>query len=113
MVLSIGKLTGPGSERYYANSVAKGREDYYSGRGEAPGRWVGSATDLLMESDSEVGANDLSALLQGRSPKDGDKLRRRMGPTSVSGFDLTFSAPKSVSVLYAIGDERVSRAARA
>lgn len=111
-VLSIGKLSGPNSERYYTNSVAKGREDYYSGRGEAPGRWVGTGTDLLMETDREVAADDLAALLQGRSPAGGERLRKRMSARSVSGFDLTFSAPKSVSVLYGIGDERIAGAAR-
>jgi Ti-type conjugative transfer relaxase TraA len=111
-VLSIGKLTGPDSERYYTTKVAKGREDYYSGRGEAPGRWVGTGTDLLMETDREVAASDLAALLQGRSPADGERLRKRMSARSVSGFDLTFSAPKSVSVLYGIGDERVVAVAR-
>lgn len=109
-MLSIGKLTGPDSERYYTNSVAQGREDYYSGRGEAPGRWIGSGTDLLMETDHEVGANDLAALLKGESPATGDRLRKRAG--SVSGFDLTFKAPKSVSLLYAIGDDAVAAAAR-
>ncbi len=42
-MLSIGKLTGVASERYYTTSVAPGREDYYAGRGESPGRWTGSA----------------------------------------------------------------------
>jgi hypothetical protein len=36
-VLSIGKLTDAGSAAYYERSVATGREDYYSGRGEATG----------------------------------------------------------------------------
>ena len=36
-VLSIGKLTVEQS-RYYERQVAQGRDDYYSGRGESPGR---------------------------------------------------------------------------
>jgi Ti-type conjugative transfer relaxase TraA len=40
------------------------------------------------------------------------KLRRAPGPDATTGFDLTFSAPKSVSVLYAVGDEALSRAVR-
>ena len=35
-VLSIGKLAA-GQARYYERQVAHGRDDYYSGRGEAPG----------------------------------------------------------------------------
>ena len=42
-MLSIGKLTAGGrGARYYTQSVAQGREDYYAGTGEAPGEWVGS-----------------------------------------------------------------------
>ena len=40
-VLSIGKLVH-GQERYYERTVAQGGDDYYSGRGEAPGEWVGA-----------------------------------------------------------------------
>ena len=40
-MLSIGKLTVEQS-RYYERQVAQGRDDYYSGRGESPGRWTGS-----------------------------------------------------------------------
>jgi hypothetical protein len=36
-VLSIGKLVA-GQEAYYDLQVAHGRDDYCSGRGEAPGR---------------------------------------------------------------------------
>ena len=35
------------------------------------------------------------------------RLGRRFGEASVRGFDATFSAPKSVSVLFAIGDEQL------
>jgi hypothetical protein len=35
-VLSVVKLS-PGQEAYYTRSVAGGLEDYYAGRGEAPG----------------------------------------------------------------------------
>jgi hypothetical protein len=51
-VLSIGKL-GQGQANYYLESVAQGIEDYYTGAGEAPGRWLGSATrDLGMGGDT-------------------------------------------------------------
>jgi TrwC relaxase len=40
-VLSIGKLVA-GQERYYEQQVARGRDDYYAGRGEAEGRWMGA-----------------------------------------------------------------------
>src|SRR3954454_14947411 len=47
-VLSIGKLAGgPDAGRYYEESVAQGREDYYAGEGERPGTWCGGAAANL------------------------------------------------------------------
>jgi TrwC relaxase len=45
-VLTIGKLTVEQS-RYYERQVAQGRDDYYSGRGEASGRWAGRGREML------------------------------------------------------------------
>ena len=46
---------------------------------------------------------DLSALMHGVSPRDGHELRRAGGDGSrVAGIDMTFSAPKSVSALWAV-----------
>lgn len=111
-MLSIGRLSGPDSERYYLDKVARGREDYYAGRGEMPGEWAGSAVDLLMETDREISGDEFTAILQGKSPATGEPLGRN-SQRSVHGFDLTFSAPKTVSLLYALGDARIADAARA
>ena len=32
---------------YYANSVADGKESYYSGKGESPGVWLGEGARML------------------------------------------------------------------
>lgn len=114
-MLTIGKLGGSdGAARnpsYYTSVVASGREDYYAGRGEAPGNWVGQGSAQLGLS-GEVGEDDLAALMGGRRPGSSEQLRRPFGERAVVGFDLTFSAPKSVSVLYGLGDEGVSEAVR-
>ncbi|HEX2096561.1 MAG TPA: MobF family relaxase [Solirubrobacterales bacterium] len=103
-MLSIGKL-GKGQERYYLDKVAEGAEDYYSGEGEQAGQWLGDAAeDLGLSGDVE--AAQLEAMLTGRSPVDGEPLVGMRGvPSSgsVPGFDLTFSAPKSVSLLWGLG----------
>ena len=44
---------------------------------------------------------------------EGEQLRASRVPVSVAGYDLTFSAPKSVSVLFALGDADVREAVRA
>lgn len=104
-MLSIGKL-GAGQERYYTERVAEGAEDYYSGRGEAEGYWTRSAAvDLGL--GGKVGADGLTAMLTGRHPATGLPLglRHVAGRGPVPGFDLTFSAPKSVSLTWALGGE--------
>jgi conjugative relaxase-like TrwC/TraI family protein len=103
-MLSIGKL-GKGQERYYLDMVAEGAEDYYSGDGEEAGEWMGDAAAQL-GLDGEVGEDQLVAMLTGRNPVDGEPLLGTTGVPasgSVPGFDLTFSAPKSVSLLWGLG----------
>jgi conjugative relaxase-like TrwC/TraI family protein len=108
-VLSIGKLAA-GQASYYERQVAQGRDDYYSGRGEAPGEWVGRGTAALGLA-GQVDAGAFNALMAGADPSD-PQLERRLrdspGESKVVGFDLTFSAPKSVSVLFAAGDEQTA-----
>ena len=103
-MLSIGKL-GKGQERYYLDKVAEGAEDYYSGESDLAGEWLGDAAEDLGLS-GEVEAAQLEAMLTGRNPADGAPLVGMRGvPSSgaVPGFDLTFSAPKSVSLLWGLG----------
>jgi conjugative relaxase-like TrwC/TraI family protein len=100
-MLSIGKLTVEQS-RYYERQVAQGRDDYYSGRGESPGRWIGGGAGIL-GLGGEVDDDGFMALMEGRDPGTGERLKRVGGRSKVAAFDLTFSAPKSVSVLFAIG----------
>ncbi|MBS1679263.1 MAG: relaxase domain-containing protein [Actinobacteria bacterium] len=107
-MLSIGKL-GVGQERYYTEKVAEGAEDYYSGRGEAEGQWIGAAAAEL-GLDGKVEPDQLTAMLTGCNPVTGEPLGLRSAPgrEPVPGFDLTFSAPKSVSLTWALGGHPVS-----
>jgi conjugative relaxase-like TrwC/TraI family protein len=110
-VLSIGKL-GIGQETYYLEKVAEGAEDYYSGEGEVAGEWIGDDA-LELELSGEVGADQLTAMLTGRNPLDGEPLLGSQGVRgkgSVPGFDLTFSAPKSVSLTWALGGPEAGQA---
>ena len=104
-MLSIGKL-GRGQENYYLATVAKGIEDYYTGSGEAPGEWTGAGAARLGLS-GEVDGEDLRQVLGGVDPRTGDKLGGHTRSDRVPGWDLTFSAPKSVSILYALGGDGV------
>ncbi len=110
-MLSIGKL-GTGQERYYLEKVAEGAEDYYSGEGEVAGQWAGDGASELGLS-GEVGPDQLTAMLTGLNPADGSALLGSQGVRgkgSVPGFDLTFSAPKSVSLTWALGGPEAGQA---
>jgi conjugative relaxase-like TrwC/TraI family protein len=111
-MISIGKL-GRGQERYYLEKVAEGAEDYYSGEGEAEGYWLGDAArDLGLQ--GKVEPDQLTWMLTGINPASGEPLGLRHvegGP--VPGFDLTFSAPKSVSMLWALGGQGVAAEVKA
>ena len=105
-VLSVWKLAH-GQEAYYLDAVAQGVEDYYVG-GEAPGRWIASS-DTTLGLTGEVSPDELRAVLSGRDPSSGTRLGQ---PHRVPGFDLTFRAPKSVSVLFGLGDADTARQVR-
>lgn len=107
-MLSVAKL-GAGQHRYYLGKVAEGAEDYYSGKGEAEGYWLGEAAhDLGLE--GKVDPDQLIAMLTGHNPVSGDPfgLKSPPGREPVPGFDLTFSAPKSVSLTWALGGHPVA-----
>ncbi|MDQ6840356.1 MAG: relaxase domain-containing protein, partial [Actinomycetota bacterium] len=97
-----------GQEAYQLTGVAQSLDDYYTGVGEAPGVWVGVGAERL-GLVGEVNGDDLRAVLAGMAPAsgglspNGEEIRphRRRVP----GFDLTFKAPKSLSVLYAVSDD--------
>jgi conjugative relaxase-like TrwC/TraI family protein len=109
IVLSIGKIA-LGQHRYYEQQVARGGDDYYSGRGEAPGEWIGAGTEALGLS-GRVQAEQFNALIAGLDPRDPSaRLRSSPRDPKIAAFDLTFSAPKSVSILFAIAPEATSGA---
>lgn len=92
-----------------APGPARGPVDYYLDPDEPPGRWWGSGTPAL-GLEGEVTPDELRALLEGRHPVTGAKLGRGFGDASARGFDATFSAPKSVSALWALTPDRWVRA---
>jgi conjugative relaxase-like TrwC/TraI family protein len=118
-VLSISKL-GAGQAKYYVDqargrvdlveSVGDAIEEYYVGGLEARGEWFGAAARQLGLTGL-VDGDTLRRVLAGEG-HDGFPLR---GPSSVvtrPGYDLTFSAPKSVSVVLGLGDAAIQHAVR-
>ena len=109
------KKIGTASWRYYTDSVACQATEYYLGVGEAPGRWTGQGLpELGLQAGERVTEQQLEALFaRGLNPTTGERLGRAWRKDAVTGFDLTFSAPKSVSALWALGSSDVAAAALA
>jgi conjugative relaxase-like TrwC/TraI family protein len=109
---SIGAAKAGGYARYLeSKTIEPQRRDYYlSPTGEptqAPGRWL-AAPDTLARLGIEgasVEGREFIALMEGRHPRTGEWLRGEgAGGGRGGGIDLTFSAPKSVSTLWALGN---------
>ncbi|ETS99316.1 MULTISPECIES: conjugative transfer relaxase/helicase TraI [Providencia] len=83
-------------------------EDNYYFLGNLEARWMGEGAKSL-GLEGEVTKDQLGEILEGRLPN-GQSLERRENGKNVhrEGQDLTFSAPKSVSVLgLVLGDKRM------
>ncbi len=104
-MLSIGKLGASGGADYYLEKVANNVDDYYLGRGEAPGHWIGATAEGL-GLVGQVEAEALRNLLAGTSAE-GAALGLQIQPGRRPGYDLTFSAPKGISLLWAFGSGEV------
>ncbi|MCU4187221.1 relaxase domain-containing protein [Acidiferrimicrobium sp. IK] len=112
-MLSIGMLAA-GDEDYYLSVGSAGpvrADEYYREGGQTPGEWMGGGAGTL-DLHGDVTAADLRAVLAGVDPRlgvplvSGQAAQGRRRP----GLFLTFSAPKGVSLLGALGDRAVADA---
>ena len=102
--MSVAKLAR-GREGYYLATVAPGREEA-DVLAEPDGRWLGQAAAALGLVGTVDGAG-LRSLLAGVDPVTGEVLSAYHERVSVAAYDCTYSTPKSVSVLHALGPEKV------
>lgn len=102
--------TASGAQSYYLH-MKEGKDapdDYYAKEGQ--GQWHGAGAEALGLT-GEVSAKDFAALSLGFNPRDGEALVQNAGNDDRrAGWDLTFSAPKSASICWAIGDESTQKA---
>jgi conjugative relaxase-like TrwC/TraI family protein len=91
IMLSVTKISIGQAGTYYA------KDSYYSA--ERPGEWAGTAADAL-GLRGEIDGEDWQRVIEGRDPRTGEQLVRA-GPNGEhrAATDLTFSAPKSASVI--------------
>ena len=100
MTARVTTLKGLNAGVYYTEELPS----YYLDAGEPRGLWFGDAATSL----GLAGVVDDAAFVNvigGLDPTGSFVLGRLHGEESVRAFDVTFSAPKSVSVLWGLGDE--------
>jgi conjugative relaxase-like TrwC/TraI family protein len=114
---SMIKVTAVRDVDYYVKKAAGCRDsplEYYAGIKESPGRWAGAGSERLGLSGGltrEAADGEFKRLIEdGMLP--GESASSAQEQRTVPGWDLTVSAPKSVSILAGVGDAHVSAMAR-
>lgn len=100
-MMSFKSISNNVQAAHYYESLAT--EDYYELGGEPSGYWVGKLQSTLYL-NGELCSGELGKMLQGYHPTSGEALASNAGPDHKGGWDMTFSAPKSVSVAWALAD---------
>lgn len=109
MTATLHKLRGGrDAGLYYTNDPnrearANSRDEYYVRDGG--GVWWSSG-ETIVKHNAEIDAQTFRDLCGGSDPLTGKPLVRGAGEGHRAGWDITFSAPKSLSVLWMAGDER-------
>ena len=97
-MMSISPMgAGSSIENYYCNLA---REDYYTKGGEPLGVWFGNGAKA-MGLNGIVKVEQLRQTMKGQSPF-GSSMVQGSGDEHRAGWDCTFSAPKSVSIAWAV-----------
>ena len=109
MVLRI-HVVRQGGHHYYVHDLVPGRAEGSRVAGEEPGTWVGDGARSLGLSGPVVSPS-FAEVLEGRDPASGRTLRASRGERRVAGYDLTFCAPKSVSLLHLLAPREIAEAA--
>ena len=132
-MMSMHKLAAGDGYAYLTRHVAAGDAGlspddslvaYYESTGNPPGRWLGNGlTGLGDDASGRMGpgtavteAAMAAVFRDGCDPLTGDPLGRSYqgrADRPVVGFDLTFTVPKSASVLWALGDDATRKAVHA
>lgn len=103
MLRVVAHTSAAAARKYYADGLK--REDYYSEQQEIVGKWHGKAAAKL-GIEGEVDREQFAALVENRHPVTGEKLTPRTKDGRRVGYDINFHAPKSLSVLYALTQDK-------
>jgi conjugative relaxase-like TrwC/TraI family protein len=110
MTADLHKLSA-GRCDYYVREVARDHEEYLSGHGESPGEFLGAGSAALGKS-GVCSEQEFRRLFAWQHPDTGEQLGRAPRSDAMPAWDLVLRPVKDVAILYALGDQRTSRAAR-
>ena len=127
MTVSIARLSTEAGVSYllkttsHADVETRDLTGYYTDASNPPGQWLGkglpgigmtlhdTVTDAAAKALFERGEHPTSGAALGRRPNQASTVTGRNGHpvrrAAVAGFDMTFSVPKSISVLWALGSD--------
>jgi conjugative relaxase-like TrwC/TraI family protein len=124
-VLSISKpLSVAAAEDYYDAQYSNGRENYYAEEENVTGLYFGELAEEMGLS-GDVGREEFQRLIRGQNPHTGEQIIKHVPSktynnkfgkqittaTHRAGWDLTFNAPKSISLAAGPGgDKRIPAA---
>ncbi|MDE0386205.1 MAG: relaxase domain-containing protein [Defluviicoccus sp.] len=103
----VATLVQAASAAYYLESQRSFRHpnEYYTAGEEPDGVWFNPKGLLGLENGGKVDSGDFHRLYHGFAPDGSTRLTRNAGSEQRSaGLDMTFSADKSVSALWAVAD---------
>ena len=103
----VATLAQAASASYYLESQRSFRHpnEYYTAGEEPDGVWFNPAGLLGLENGGKVDSGEFQRLYNGFAPDGSTRLTRNAGSDQRSpGVDMTFSADKSVSALWAVAD---------
>jgi Ti-type conjugative transfer relaxase TraA len=101
-IFSISAKDANGLSKYYETLATA--DDYYEEGQEPAGKWMGNGAKSL-GLEGEIREGELLQGMQGYHPESGEQMAANAGEQHKPGWDATFSAPKSVSAIWATADE--------
>lgn len=110
--VSISAGTNAADKAAYYEGYQLGAEDPHARLHDEPvGKWIGSLAADRGFGNAVVQRGDMEKTLLGYDPRTGEQVSKNAGSNSRNlGQDLTFSAPKSVSIAWASASPELQRA---
>lgn len=103
MLRIVANNSASGATKYYSEGLSKA--DYYSEKGEIIGNWGGKLAERLGLT-GQVTKDEFEALCYNLDPSTGEQLTARNIDGRRVGYDFTFSAPKSISIIYSQNEDK-------